>query len=350
MASLTQVAITARKVIRYSIFLVIFLIIGRVILGITLRLINQVFPAPPPPPTVAFGTLSPIPFPKNENLPKLQYVLQTATGDYPKLPTQTKVYYMTKPGASLNSFEDAKRKAAALGFVSDPVAISQTLYKFAHPIVPATLQINIITGIFSISYDLAKDSSPLSSRAPNPEVAASNAKSYLSSAGLLAQDISQGTPGHNFLKIQNQQLVPAISLSEASLIRINLFRGDYDKLPSLPPHPTMGNIWFLMTGSRETEKQFVGGQYQYFPVDQTQSATYPIKTPQEAYNNLTSGKGYIADLGLNSNGNITIRKIYLANYDPDVQTDFFQPIFVFEGDNGFVAYVPAVTDVYYSQK
>ncbi len=350
MTTLTQAAITARKIIRYFIIFLVFLIIGRIILGFALGIFNQLFPAPPPPPTLSFGSLSPIPFPKNDNLPKLQYALQTATGDYPKLSTQAKVYYMPKPGASLNSLEDAKRKAAALGFISDPVAVSQTLYKFANPLVPSAFQINIVTGVFSISYDLAKDPSPLSTRPPAPEIAVSSVENFLASANLLPNDISSGLPSHDFLKIQNQQLAPAISLSEASIIRINLFRSKYDKLPSLPPHPTMGNIWFLTSGSNQREKQILEGEYHYFPVDQTQSGTYPIKTPKEAYDDLVNGKGYIADLGVNPNGNITIRKIYLAYYDPDVQTDFFQPIMVFEGDNGFVGYVPAVTNAYYLQK
>jgi hypothetical protein len=37
----------------------------------------------------------------------------------------------------------------------------------------------------------------------------------------------------------------------------------------------------------------------------------------------------------------------MAYYDPDVLSQYFQPIVVFEGDGGFVAYVPAVTAEYY---
>lgn len=350
MTTLTQVAITARKIIRYSIFFIIFLIVGRVVLSLGIGIFNKVFPAPPPAPTVIFGVLNKIPFPTNENLPKLEFTLQTPTGDLPKLVTQSKVYLMPKSEANLSSLENAKKKAYALGFTTDPVATSQTIYKFTNPTVPSTLQINIVSGVLSVSYDFTKDPSPLSTRAPNPEVAVSNVQGFLSSAGLLPEDINEGRVTHDFLKVQNQQLVPAISLSESSLIRINLFRSDYDKIPSLTPHTTQGNIWFLASGSTTRGQQVVAGEYRYFPIDQTQVSTYPLKTAKEAYDNLVNGKGYIADLGLNTNGKIIIRKIYLANYDPDTQTDFFQPIVVFEGDNGFVAYVPAVTDAYYQQK
>ena len=318
-------------------------------LGFGIGIYNRLFPAPPPAPTISFGKLAKIPFPTKGGLPNLEYTLQTVTGDLPQLPTQAKVYYMAKPGASLSSLENAKTKASSLGFTTSPTSVSQSVYRFKNPLVPATLEVNIISGVFSISYDLGLDPTPLSQRPPAPEVAQANVKNFLSSAGLLFEDISRGQATTDFLKIQSQQLVPAISLSESSLLRVNLFRSDYDEIPSLTPNPTRGNIWFLVSGDTIREKQILGGEYHYFPVDQTQSSTYPIKTATQAYDDLTNGRGYIADLGLNTNGKITIRKVYLAHYDPDVETDFFQPIIVFEGDNGFMAYVPAVADSYYQK-
>jgi len=42
-------------------------------------------------------------------------------------------------------------------------------------------------------------------------------------------------------------------------------------------------------------------------------------------------------------GQVTIRNIYLAYFEPVTLTNYLQPIFVFEGDNNFVAYVPAIS-------
>jgi hypothetical protein len=39
--------------------------------------------------------------------------------------------------------------------------------------------------------------------------------------------------------------------------------------------------------------------------------------------------------------------MYLAYFDPDSTTEFYQPVYVFEGDNGLVEYLPAVTTGYY---
>ena len=42
--------------------------------------------------------------------------------------------------------------------------------------------------------------------------------------------------------------------------------------------------------------------------------------------------------------------MYLAYYDPDVHADFYQSVIVFEGDNNFTAYVPAIADQFYEQE
>jgi hypothetical protein len=38
-----------------------------------------------------------------------------------------------------------------------------------------------------------------------------------------------------------------------------------------------------------------------------------------------------------------VRKIYLAYFEPINLTNYLQPIFVAEGDNNFVAYMPAIS-------
>jgi len=63
----------------------------------------------------------------------------------------------------------------------------------------------------------------------------------------------------------------------------------------------------------------------------------------QAWNELQQGKGYIANFGQQGdNGQITIRKVYLAYYDTEVPQTYLQPIYIFEGDKNFFAYVTAV--------
>ncbi|HSX48801.1 MAG TPA: hypothetical protein VLE44_00915 [Candidatus Saccharimonadales bacterium] len=348
MATLTQAAITTRKIVRYSIYLIIILIIGRIVLGLVVSVFKKVFPAPPPPPTVVFGKLPKLPFPDRKDIPALTYTVQTPEGGLPQLAAQAKVYFMPSSKPDLLALDTAKQKAASLGFSTNAQAITQTLYKFSNSPIPSTLQMNIVTGIFSISYDLNADPTPLAQKPPTPEGAASIARNFLSQGALLPDDLS-GQTTQEYLKVDNKRLVTAISLSEASLTKINLFRKDYDKLPSLTSNPNQANVWFILSGAQESGKQIIGVQYYYYPVDETQFATYPLKTSDIAMKDLQASKGYVANLGNNPSGSITVRRIYLAYYDSGTPMQFYQPVVVFEGDNGFVAYVPAVNATYYSE-
>lgn len=348
MTQLTQIAIQTRKIIRYGIYFIIFLIVGKMLLGVGISIFNKVFPAPPPPPTVAFGKLPKLTFPDKTGLPNITYKLETVTGGLPTLPSQAKVYYMPGKLAGLFSLDTTKQRVAALGYTKDAQAISETQYRFGHTTAPSTLDINIVTGVFSISYNLANDTGLLTENSPQPQVAQSIVQSFLSSGGFLPDDLTKTTT--DFLKVQNRQLVPAVAQSEANFVRVGLFRKDFDKFPSLTPDPTKANVWFIVSGDQNRDKQIIGGEYHYFTVDETHFATYPLKTAKLAYDELTSGKGFIANLGLdNQTGNITIRKVTLAYYDSGVAGQFYQPIIVFEGDRGFTAYVSAVNPTYVNQ-
>ncbi|MEE9315610.1 MAG: hypothetical protein V3U97_00710 [bacterium] len=133
------------------------------------------------------------------------------------------------------------------------------------------------------------------------------------------------------------------------MVKINFFRKSFDNLPSKTPDPKKANVWFMVSGAREREKQIVASEFHYFSVDEDQSATYPIKLAREAWEELAAGVGYIANLGDNSEGDIVIRRVYLAYYDPGLETEFYQPRVVFEGDREFVAYIPAITAEYYGE-
>ncbi len=308
--------------------------------------VSVLFPKKPPPPTVLFGPLPAIPFPENRADPsKLKFTLETAERSLPKLPTQSAVYYMPKDVATLSSVDEGLQKAKGLGFSGQGEKVTETLYRFRHPSLPKTLEINIVSKIFSLSYDLALDPTPIDAIPPTPEIAASYVRSYLAGADLLPEDLT-GPTTHRYLKVEQGKLVPAISQSEAQIIEINLFRSNFDELPSIGEDVGEANVWFLVSGSRLAERRILSGEFRYFPVDAERISTYPIKTSEQAWEDLANGKVYIAKSP--PEGEVVIRRVYLANYDPSNSAEFFQPIIVFEGDN-FAAYVPAVTDEYYGQ-
>ncbi len=347
MASLTQSAITARKGVRWTIYGAILFLVGRIVFGIVAGVIATIFPKAPPPPTHLFGPLPKISFPENRADPsKLTYTLQTPEGGLSEFNlTQAKVFYMPKEQPNLFSVQEGLKKARPLGFTTSEQKITDTLYKFSHPNLPKILEINVVSNIFSLSYDLAADPTPIDAIPPFPEGAASTVRSYLSGAQLLPEDLT-GPITHKYVKVEGGKLVPAISQSEANLIEINLFRESYDDLPSLTSDVGEANVWFLVSGSTQSDRKILSGEFRYFPIDKEKYSTYKIRTSQEAWNDLVAGKAFIAKSP--SEGNVVIRRVYLAYYDPETPSEFFQPVVVFEGDD-FTAYVPAVTKEYYPE-
>lgn len=350
MTSLTRTAILSRKIIRYGIYGIIIFIVARAILLTGFKIFRNIFPKAPPPPTVAFGKLPALPFAENGLGAGLTYALETPDGGLPAFPEQMKVYYMPNKTADLFSLENTKEKVAALGFSAGEEELTPTLFLFRHEKVPATLEINIVSGVFSISYDLASDPTPLDSNPIAGELAATKIKSFLKSGNTMPEDLQEGPATFDFLKISQGAFVPAISLSEADVVRVNLFRKSYDEYPSLTPNPGRANVWFITGGNSQEGKQIIGGQFHYFPVDEETVSTYPIKPAIQAWEDLHNGKAYIVSLGSEDIKEIKVRRSYLAYYDAGVPTEFYQPVIVFEGDNNFVAYVPAVTSEYYSEE
>lgn len=343
---LTRTAIITRKAIRYFFYGIILILILRVTINTGKNIYRYFFPEPPPPPSVGFSRLPELPYPNTDRPENLNLVLETPEGELPALADQMKVYFMPKVSPSLLSLDGAKQKAARLGFSTEGSQESQTIYTFAHEKVPAKLRINTVTGVFSISYDLTSDNSPLERRPSSGEVAESQIEAYLKSADLLPEDMT-GPIVVEYLRLEEGKIVQALSLSEADLVKVNFFRKEFDEYSGLTATPERGNVWFVVGGSTLREKAVVTGEYHYFPIDETKYETYPIKTAQSAWEELKAEGGFIAQNSSITDEPVKIRRVYLAYYDAGVPTEFYQPIIVFEGDGGFVAYVPAVSPEYY---
>ncbi len=348
MTTLTQASITARKSIRYGIYGIIIIFIARLTLITAISLYKKAFPPAPEPANIAFGKLPLIPFPERTKT-NLTFSLETPEGGIPVFSPKTNVYFMPKKIANLLSLDFAKNTAKKLGYNPDPQQISDSLYKFSHRVAPASLEIDIITGAFSISFDLNTDPTPLTIRPGLPETSSKIVKDFLSDATLLPSDLT-GEIKYSFLKTQAGGFIQAVSLSDANLIRVDLFRKSYNDLLTVTNVPSEANVWFIVSGLREEGRDIIAGEYHYFPIDETQVATYPIKSGETAWQELLSGNYFPASNGSAQEAeNIKIRKIYLAYYDSGKYTEFFQPVYVFEGDKNFIAYVAAVTSENYGE-
>jgi len=343
-ATLTQTTFLTRRIIKYgSIGLVIFLIL-QFSFGVVKDYLKKHNPPAPPPPTVAFKKLPALDFPKKENLPIPSFSLQTISGSLPVLDNIGKVYVMIKPATSLLSLDKAKTMAKGIGFTDLPQPVSSQVYRFTTNSVPTTiLELNIVSNNFTLRYEYAGDPNILTERKlPTNGEAINEAKSFLNKMGLLPDDISAGKSAVTYFKYSANGLISADSLSEADFVKVSLLRQDLDKLKIVPENPNSGPISFLFSGSRDPAKRILEINYTYSKIDAQHFATYPLKSVATAWQELEEGKGFVANLGNNSDGKIVVRDVYLAYYDSTQPQNYLQPIFVFEGDKGFLGYVSAI--------
>ena len=359
MASLTGVAITSRKIVRYLIYLTIVILTARFVFNIGTSAYRYIFPPKVDPPTKTFGKLPKIVFQERSFPNDLTFILETPNGTLPEFPDRTEVYSIPPIIQNIQDLETAKTKARALGFNPEGKLIVESVpnvYIFDKGKVPSTLTMNIITKVFSISYDLSLDPFLIGNGVSMaPDSAISFARSYLSKGGFLTPDLKNSPATTTLLRMEKGEFVPAISLSEANLIKVNLFRknlgtsgkeGDVG-LPSVTADMPESNVWFLLSG--KGGKDIIAAEYHLFPLDEKKSGTYPIKSANQAWEKLNAGEAYLANLGDNENKRITIRKVYLAYYDAGLYTKYYQPVIVFEGDNDFYAFVVAIPDEEYER-
>lgn len=343
MANLTTTAYYTRKAIKYGSITIVVLLVVRLVWTVASGYWQKIHPSPPPPPNTAFGKLPKLSFPQVENLPKFSYRLETIEGTAPKLDSVGRVYFIPKPTASLLALDRAKQLAKKMGFQKEPTKISERLFRFEGQNSATTLEIDSISQKFKLLYDFASDQSILAEKKlPNDEQAVSETKSFLRQADLLSDDLANGQAKVSYLRFIVPDLIPAISLSEADFVRVDLFPQNLDNLSILPPNPKQAQVSLIFSGNRDLGKRIIQVNYAHSPVNREKFATYALKDSNVAWQELASGKGYVAAAGENSEGEVVIRKISLAYFESENSQDFLQPIFVFEGDNNFVAYLSAI--------
>lgn len=352
--SLTETAFKTRRAINWSIIGVIGYILLRIFWSIVVALFLTIFPPQAAPPNHAFGTLPPLSFPIPDASPSSQliYQLQTIEGTVPEASPSANVYFMPKKGSNLLALSAAQGFAKRLNFGTTPVPeiSNKNLYRFDDPTTGLRhLWYDIVTTNFIVQYDYWLDTSIfLNNKVPSIQEAQAEARSFLQTYGLYPEDIKGGDIRVNYYRVGENSLQPVNSQSQADAVRVDFYRPNVAGTKIVSESLTQAPISVVLSGSSNTKKRVLKVNYTYWPIDYQTSATYALKTSAQAWQELQSGGGFI--LHYPSSPVVTVRSVYLAYYDSIAPQTYLQPVFVFEGDDGFVAYVPAVSSEYVEQQ
>lgn len=346
MTTLTETAYYTRRAINWLILAMIGYVLLRIFWGLFLSVWLLVFPPKPPPPTHAFGKLPAIKFPPAQASPSAELVfrLETIQGNVPQASESAVIYFMPRSPANLLALTKAQQLAIRLGFDSTPLQETKSIYRFNDPSLPLRrLRYDIVSDNFILRYAFEQDPSVFSERnLPSPEAALAEAKSLLQTYNLYLDDLAAGKTSVSFLKLSGNQLVTTTSFSQADAVKINFFRRPIGNMTVLPPRPDEAPVSIIFSGSRNQGRRILQFAYSFWPIDYQTQATYALKTSVSAWQELQSGNGYVARYP--ASGNVAVvRNVYLAYYDTFGEQNYLQPVFVFEGDEGFLALVGAIS-------
>lgn len=341
MATLSKVSQETRSVLKWLAISVIAIIFIYILINIATTLKNQYFPTPPPAPTVTFGQLPAITFPKTNQPKNLSYALDTISGIFPDFSNEATVFQFSPTSPNLNNLLQAESFLSQTEFKQTPTPISETLYKWnAATAFNKTLTLNLLTYDFQLSSDYLQNPSMLTPGNLTENNSTDKTQTFLNTLNIPLDNFNQDKTLVTFYTIENGVLSPTDSPANATIARVDLFYKDVDKLPIYFSNPLHSDIYFLI-GYTANGTEIIDANFINKKISDT-TATYPIKTAQQAFEELKQGQAYIASYDPNFK-NIKINNFYLGYYLDNSTKDYLMPIIIMTGDNNFYAYVSAVS-------
>lgn len=349
--NLTNINYFGRLFVKYGLAFLVFLMVGRVLLNAFVAYWKATHPEPPPPPTVGFGILPNLKFPTQSESNKPQsYSLEMAYG-LQEITDRAKVFLVTKSTANLLADERVKSIAANYGFIFTPETIADETYRFTkNTPLEMGLEISSVDFTFSLQSNFLSRPDLLTSGGKLPEEfeAVERVKKFVKSADLMGADLASASGKVTFLRSIGGELKTAFSLSEANFLQVDLNRNPIDQIYKIyTDGGEKGIISAKITAAFSANNSVVEMDYFYRQVDYLNFETYPLRTLKSAWNLVQAGDAYIIN-GQNV-GEAVIREVELAYYDSFEEQTYLQPIYVFKGDNSFMAFVPAISASYLSR-
>lgn len=345
MPTLSIVKTDFGKFIKWGGILIGSIIILFIVFKVLLFFKELILPSSPPPPTVTFGKL-PKPYFPDGVKKDFSYEIDTISGKLPAFNLSEKVYKMEQRGPDILAVERASEKVSSLGFGRRPQQISDFVYKWSNPSPP---QQNIILNIKLSEFNLSSSYLNFEDDIKNNRFSSETqpiqiAQSFLERLGLYPEDIDEEKTKVELATLDNGVINPTTRVTNATVATVYFFQKNRDELPIVYPQGPNSSMRILVSAGRRGN--VLDGKFSHQKILE-ESATYPIKTSQEAWEDLKNGNAYVASYS-GENANVLIKDVYPALYSEGKLQDYLTPVIVFEGTDNFVAYVSAVKDEWIS--
>lgn len=345
--TLSQTAVLTKRIITITFFALVLGIIS--FIGYKLWYAYYLAHLPPieEKPDTKYGLLPALDFPKSTvSSSNFTYSIDTSTGNLPKIGDPSfekfiKVYFVTRTFATLLASEKSQILAEKFDITQPPEIITETNYHFQDK--GHNLKVDLDSGNF-VYTNQASPSARTSLDDNNKLV--SNFENILNTLGIFREEFKKGRTKVVFLKDNGGTLIPTSLRADAVAAQVSIWPPPIDRRSIFTGEFNKSLIYAVVSPSADNIDNYRLLNFTYFPIDTTTFATYPIKTPDVAFEDLKLGKGVVVITP--EKPNVSITSIYLGYYLADNYNPYLQPIFVFEGPN-FAAYVSAVSEQFQSQ-
>lgn len=339
MSTLTDAAVFSKKASVWLVVGIVALILLFIFLGIGKQVKNTFFPAPPLPPTVAFGKLPRMDLSEGiKPRAGIVYNLETITGGVPALPDVAKVFGIREPETSFGTLDAIANKLANERFESEPVQIASGVLKFVDSTrEDRTITVNLTKRDFRLESEYFADTQILASRPTSVAEALNKTEGFFSTLGVDNSDFGKDKVITKLIRIDGTALSEATSLSSANLIQVIYNRSDLDGVAVIWPQTEDPFVYTLVSMD-----QIVEAKVENMPIEKFRFASYPLKGPVAAFEELKRGHGAFSKPLTTSE--VAIIDVTLGYVESTKNEQFLQPVYFFRGTGNFTAYVPAVSE------
>jgi len=276
----------------------------------------------------------------------LSFTLDTIEGQ-PVTATETaSIYYLPQIPTRFGYKEKILLMAKNFGFDSD-----NSNYKLVNRLATfssSNRRLSIDIGNFNFNFESDVDSNLIASSSvtlSKTEIE-NKAINLLKTIGRYPEELARGNNKITYLKYDPyiKDFINVEKQSEAEAVEVDFFRPDIGTTSVVTPKFFTSQNYLILFFNKDQEK-VIKGQVSFFEKLEDQTGIYPIKTGDQAWEELKKGKAIVV-AGQKGSKKITIKKMFLNYLDPDIYQSYLQPVYVFIGDNDFVAYVTAVAEEY----
>lgn len=286
----------------------------------------------------------------NEATPSgnINYILDTIDGTaiIPNATTAAKVIFLPQEPPRFGFLPRIYTVAQDIGFDTETIKhqLEDQTAIFADGL--RRLTIDITNFNFTYKYTLTKEDSILQgAQVPaDPKQIEIESTEFLRKTTRYPEELAQGKRNIVYLRFDpvTTELSIVQSAADANMVEVDYYRPDIDGVPVVPPK-YFNSPHYTVFAYNASGSKVIRAQVNFFAKSLDQVGIYPIKTSEDAWKQLQEGKGFIVNADTIS-PDVKIKKILLAYLDPEVYQLYMQPVYVFLGDNNFVAYVPAIQD------